>query len=135
NGAGKSTAINLWLGLIEADAGQVTLLGGAPQASDRRQGLGAMMQDVELPKALSPRELVRLACSYYAQPLALEEVLRRAGIGAFADRAYGKLSSGQRRLTQFAVAICGNPRVLLLDEPSVGLVVQARHALWSNIRQ
>src|SRR5690606_9127337 len=58
-----------------------------------------------------------------------------AGIEAFADRAYGKLSSGQKRLTQFAVAICGNPQVLFLDEPSVGLDVQARHALWSNIRQ
>jgi ABC-type multidrug transport system ATPase subunit/peptidoglycan/LPS O-acetylase OafA/YrhL len=135
NGAGKSTAINLWLGLIEADAGTVSLLGGAPQDRQRRQGLGAMMQDVELPKELSPRELVRLACSYYTRPLRVDEVLRRAGIEAFADRAYGKLSGGQKRLAQFAVAICGNPRVLFLDEPSVGLDVQARQALWSNIRQ
>jgi len=135
NGAGKSTAISLWLGLIEADGGDVALLGGMPQEAARRQGLGVMMQDVELPRELSPRELVRLASSYYADPLPLEETLRRAGVTAFADRAYGKLSGGQKRLAQFAVAICGQPRVLFLDEPSVGLDVQAREALWASIRE
>src|SRR5690606_10180413 len=135
NGAGKSTAINLWLGLVEADGGKVELLGGAPGQPAPRQGLGVMMQDVELPAELTPRELVRLSASYYADPPPLEEVLRRAGIEAFADRAYGRLSGGQKRLAQFAVAICGNPRVLFLDEPSVGLDVQARQALWENIRR
>ncbi|TYT23688.1 acyltransferase family protein [Luteimonas viscosa] len=134
NGAGKSTAIALWLGLVEADGGEVALLGGVPQEAVRRQGLGAMMQDVELPKELTPRELVGLASSYYVDPLPLDETLRRAGIATFADRHYGKLSGGQKRLTQFAVAICGQPRVLFLDEPSVGLDVQAREALWSSIR-
>jgi ABC-type multidrug transport system ATPase subunit/peptidoglycan/LPS O-acetylase OafA/YrhL len=134
NGAGKSTAISLWLGLIEADRGNATLLGGDPQETARRQGLGAMMQDVELPSDLSPRELVRLASSYYADPLPLEETLRRAGVAAFADRPYGKLSGGQKRLVQFAVAICGQPRALFLDEPTVGLDVQARQALWASIR-
>jgi ABC-type multidrug transport system ATPase subunit/peptidoglycan/LPS O-acetylase OafA/YrhL len=134
NGAGKTTAISLWLGLLEPDAGRVELLGGPPQETARRQGLGAMMQDVELPRELTPRELVRLASSYYADPLDLDECLRRAGATAFADRAYGKLSGGQKRLAQFAVAICGQPRVLFLDEPSVGLDVQAREALWASIR-
>ncbi len=134
NGAGKSTAIALWLGLLEADGGEVTLLGGAPQDVARRQGLGTMLQDVELPKELSPRELVRLASSYYADPLPLAESLRRSGVEAFADRPYGTLSGGQKRLAQFAVAICGQPRVLFLDEPSVGLDVQARQALWASVR-
>ncbi len=134
NGAGKSTAIALWLGLIDADAGAVALLGGAPQDVARRKGLGVMMQDVELPKELRVRELVRLASSFYDDPLPLEETLRRAGVTSFADRAYGKLSGGQKRLAQFAVAICGQPRVLFLDEPSVGLDVQARAALWTSIR-
>ena len=134
NGAGKSTAISLWVGLIEADRGDAILLGGDPRESARRQGLGAMMQDVELPAELSPRELVRLASSYYADPLPLEQTLQRAGIEAFADRAYGKLSGGQKRLAQFAVAVCGQPRVLFLDEPSVGLDVQARQALWASVR-
>lgn len=134
NGAGKSTAISLWLGLIEADSGDVTLLGGDPREPARRQGLGAMMQDVDLPRELSAREQVRLASSYYANPLPLEETLRRTGVAAFADRPYGKLSGGQKRLVQFAVSICGQPRVLFLDEPSVGLDVQARQALWASIR-
>lgn len=134
NGAGKSTAISLWLGLTEADAGSVTLLGGSPRDIARRQGLGVMMQDVELPKELRVRELVALASSYYSDPLPVEETLRRAGVLEFADKPYGKLSGGQKRLAQFAVAICGQPRVLFLDEPSVGLDVRARETLWSSVR-
>ena len=134
NGAGKSTAISLWLGLTGADAGMVTLLGGSPRDTARRQGLGVMMQDVELPKELRVRELVTLASSYYSDPLPIEETLRRAGVLDIADRPYGKLSGGQKRLAQFAVAICGQPRVLFLDEPSVGLDVKAREALWSSVR-
>jgi ABC-type multidrug transport system ATPase subunit len=134
NGAGKSTAISLWLGLIEPDAGAVTLLGGEPQDIARRRGLGVMMQDVEMPKELRARELVALASSYYSNPLEVEETLRRAGISQFADRPYGKLSGGQKRQTQFAVAICGRPKVLFLDEPTVGLDLQARLALWKSIR-
>jgi ABC-type multidrug transport system ATPase subunit/peptidoglycan/LPS O-acetylase OafA/YrhL len=134
NGAGKTTAIALWLGLIEADAGEVTLLGGSPQEVDRRRGLGVMMQDVEMYKELRVRELVALASSYYTNPLGVDETLRRAGVSAFAERRYGKLSGGQKRQAQFAVAICGRPKVLFLDEPTVGLDVQAREALWANVR-
>jgi ABC-type multidrug transport system ATPase subunit len=92
------------------------------------------MQDVELPKELRPRELVALASSYYDNPLEVDETLRRAGILQFADRPYGKLSGGQKRQAQFAVAICGRPKVLFLDEPTVGLDIQARTAMWKNIR-
>jgi len=135
NGAGKSTAISLWLGLIEADGGEVTLLDGSPQDLAQRRGLGVMMQDVELPKELKVRELVRLAASYYEDPMSVEETLRRAGIELLADRAYGKLSGGQKRQAQFAIAICGRPQVLFLDEPTVGLDVQAREALWTSVRR
>ena len=134
NGAGKSTAISLWLGLIEPDAGVVTLLGGEPQDIARRRGLGVMMQAVEMPKELRARELVALASSYYDNPLEVDETLRRAGITQFADRPYGKLSGGQKRQAQFAVAICGRPKVLFLDEPTVGLDIQAREAMWKSIR-
>ena len=135
NGAGKTTAISLWLGLTEPDAGEVTLLGGSPLDVERRRGLGVMMQDVEMYKELRVRELVTLASSYYTQPLSVDETLRRAGITALANRPYGKLSGGQKRQAQFAVAICGRPRVLFLDEPTVGLDVQARETLWANVRQ
>jgi ABC-type multidrug transport system ATPase subunit/peptidoglycan/LPS O-acetylase OafA/YrhL len=134
NGAGKSTAISLWLGLAEADAGTVRLLGGAPQDIGRRLGLGVMMQSVELPKELKVHELVALSASYYPQPLSVREALERAGVAGLADRPYGKLSGGQKRQVQFAIAICGQPQVLFLDEPTVGLDIQAREAMWAHIR-
>ena len=135
NGAGKSTAISLWLGLIDADAGEVTLLGGSPRDLERRRGLGVMMQDVELPKELKVRELIALSASYYEDPMSVEEALHRAGIEALANRLYGKLSGGQKRQAQFAMAICGRPRVLFLDEPTVGLDVKAREALWASVKR
>jgi ABC-type multidrug transport system ATPase subunit/peptidoglycan/LPS O-acetylase OafA/YrhL len=134
NGAGKTTAINLWLGLIEADAGEVMTLGGSPQDVTRRRRLGVMMQDVELVKELRVRELIALAASYYPEPMTVENALATTGTTAIADRFYGKLSGGQKRQVQFAVAICGRPRLLFLDEPTVGLDIQAREALWTNIR-
>jgi ABC-type multidrug transport system ATPase subunit/peptidoglycan/LPS O-acetylase OafA/YrhL len=134
NGAGKTTAISLWLGLTEPDSGQVTLLGGSPLEIQRRRGLGVMMQEVEMYKELKVRELIALASSYYRDPMPLEETLHRAGVTALADKPYGKLSGGQKRQAQFAVAICGRPRVLFLDEPTVGLDVQAREVLWLNVR-
>ncbi|MCE4554113.1 acyltransferase family protein [Roseateles cellulosilyticus] len=134
NGAGKSTAISLWLGLNDADTGVVRLLGGEPQSLEHRLGLGVMMQDVELPKDLKVHELVALSCSYYPAPLTVRQALEQAGIVDLAHRPYGKLSGGQKRQVQFALAICGRPQVLFLDEPTVGLDVKAREAMWANIR-
>jgi ABC-type multidrug transport system ATPase subunit/peptidoglycan/LPS O-acetylase OafA/YrhL len=135
NGAGKSTAISLWLGLLEADEGEVMLLGGAPQELDRRRGLGVMMQDVELPKELKVRELVTLAASYYDDPMPVEDALALTGLEQLADRRYGKLSGGQKRQAQFAIAVCGRPKVLFLDEPTVGLDIKAREAMWHSVRR
>jgi ABC-type multidrug transport system ATPase subunit len=135
NGAGKSTAISLWLGLIEADEGEVMLLGGAPQDLDRRRGLGVMMQDVELPKELKVRELVALAASYYDDPMPVEDALALTGLEQLADRRYGKLSGGQKRQAQFAIAVCGRPKILFLDEPTVGLDIKAREAMWQSVRR
>ncbi len=135
NGAGKSTAIALWLGLIEADEGEVRMFGGSPQDIERRRGLGVMMQDVELVKELRVRELIGLAASYYANPMSFAEVLTFTGTTSLADRLYGKLSGGQKRQVQFALAVVGRPRIVFLDEPTVGLDLQAREALWSSVRK
>ncbi|WP_425486486.1 ABC transporter ATP-binding protein [Chiayiivirga flava] len=134
NGAGKSTAIGLWLGTLQADAGSVQLLGGAPSDVQRRLGIGAMLQDVSLAPMLDAREHIALAASCYAAPRTVDETVALAGIGAFAGTRYGRLSGGQKRQVQFAVAVCGRPRLLFLDEPTVGLDVQAREALWSTLR-
>lgn len=135
NGAGKTTAISLWLGLLTPDAGTVRLAGGSPFETGHRLGIGVMMQDVNLAPELTAREIIELTTSYYATPLAVEETLELTGTLAIADKRYKKLSGGQKRQVQFAAAVCGRPRILFLDEPTVGLDVAARERMWVTIRR
>jgi ABC-type multidrug transport system, ATPase component len=134
NGAGKSTAIALLLGLLRPDRGVARLFGRtAPTLLERRQ-IGVMMQEVVLPADLKGREHIDLASSYYPSAYALDELIALTQIGSFCDKRYGELSGGQKRQIQFAVAICGRPRLLFLDEPTVGLDIEARARMWSVIR-
>jgi ABC-2 type transport system ATP-binding protein len=94
-----------------------------------------MMQEVGLTPELRVRELVDLTASYYPNPLPTEQTLALTRISVLANRPYAKLSGGQKRQVQFALAICGRPPVLFLDEPTVGLDVEAREAMWRTIRQ
>ena len=112
NGAGKSTAISLWLGLLEPDAGEVRLLGRSPDDVESRRHVGVMMQEVGLTPELRVRELIELTASYYAEPWSTQQTLELTRIEALADRPYSKLSAGQKRQVQFALAICGRPPVL-----------------------
>lgn len=133
NGAGKSTAIGLWLGTLQADEGTARVMGASPLDSNSRLGVGVMMQEVSLTPMLTTREHVALTTSYYSAPLGVEETLELTGTSALAKRRYGKLSAGQKRQVQFATAVCGRPRLLFLDEPTVGLDLQAREAIWKAI--
>ncbi|MEZ5442942.1 MAG: ABC transporter ATP-binding protein [Lysobacterales bacterium] len=135
NGAGKSTAIGLWLGTLRSDSGEVRTLGGDPTDVHSRLELGCMLQDVRLAPMLSAREHIDLTRRCYRDPLGVDECIELAGIGDFAERRYGKLSGGQQRQVQFALAICGRPRLLFLDEPTVGLDLPARERLWASLRQ
>lgn len=135
NGAGKTSAIALWLGLAEPQSGRATLLGGSPMDLERRRGIGIMMQDVTLAQGMRVRELVAQTASYYPNPMSVQEAMSMADITPLASRVYDKLSGGQKRQVQFALAICGRPAVLFLDEPTVGLDVAARESLWSAIRE
>jgi ABC-2 type transport system ATP-binding protein len=135
NGAGKSSAIGLMLGLQRADAGQVELFGQDPQNIRARRHIGVMLQSATLPPTLRVRELLRLTASYYANPRVLQESAELAAITDLLDRPYGKLSGGQQRRVQFALALCGRPRLLFLDEPTVGMDIEARQALWEAIRR
>ncbi len=135
NGAGKSTAIGLWLGLLEPDSGSVSLFGGSPFDGASRLGVGVMMQEVTLTPMLTGREQIALAASAYREPLSVDETVELTATAAIADRRYGKLSAGQKRQLQFALAVCGRPRLLFLDEPTVGLDVQAREAMWRTVRR
>ena len=80
------------------------------------------------------REHVHLFSSYYPKPLPLEETLKIAGLEQIKDRRFGELSGGQKQRVMFALAICGDPDLLFLDEPTVGMDVEARRLMWSQIR-
>ncbi len=134
NGAGKSTAVKLLLGLMPPHSGKARVFGGDPTNPQNRLRTGAMLQVGRVPETLRVREHIDLFSSYYPRPLPLAEVLAAAGLEKLRDRKFGDLSGGQRQRTLFALAICGNPDLLFLDEPTVGLDVEARRSLWEEIR-
>jgi len=135
NGAGKTTAVSLLLNLIEADSGKVSLFDQDPQALPARQRIGVMLQSAELPETLRVSELIQLTQSYYPYPRDLKELAEMAAITDLLQRPYGKLSGGQQRRVQFAMAICAKVDILFLDEPTVGLDIEAREAMWVSLRK
>ena len=135
NGAGKTTAVKLLLGLIQPNSGKARVFSGDPTNPQNRLRTGAMLQVGRVPETLRVREHIDLFSSYYTNPLPLEDVLAAAGLEKLRDRKFGDLSGGQRQRTLFALAICGNPDLLFLDEPTVGLDVEARRTLWEEIRR
>src|SRR5690242_1624153 len=134
NGAGKTTAVKLLLGLLQPNAGKVRVFGGDPTNPENRMRTGAMLQVGRVPETLRVREHIDLFSSYYEEPMRAAEVLDAAGLEKLSDRKFGDLSGGQKQRVLFALAICGDPDLLFLDEPTVGLDVEARRMLWDEIR-
>jgi ABC-2 type transport system ATP-binding protein len=134
NGAGKTTAIRCLLGIVAPDEGTATLFGKSPRVAKNRVRVGAMLQVAGVPATLTVAEHVRLFATYYPHPLPLAETLEIAGLRGLEKRLYGELSGGQKQRVAFALAICGDPDALILDEPTSALDVEARLALWSQIR-
>lgn len=139
NGAGKTTAISLLLGLLDADSGKASLFGEDPRALSARRRIGAMLQTTSVPDTLQVGELIALFRSYYVcngsrQPRAVADIAQLAGVTDLLKHRYGKLSGGQQRRAQFALALAGRAEILFLDEPTTGLDVQARATLWTTIR-
>lgn len=135
NGAGKTTSLGLLTGRLRPDAGQCRLFGQDPSDPVARRHIGVMLQEASLPGTLQVGELVRLFSSYYGDPRPPAETLQVAGLESLSRRRYGALSGGQQRRVQFALAICGRPRLLFVDEPTVGLDVEARRNFWRVLRQ
>ena len=134
NGAGKTTLVRMLLGLARPDAGSVSVFGADPHQDTVQTRLGAMLQVGRVPETLRVREHIDLFSSYYPAPLPLQETLNIAGIEDIKNRPFGELSGGQKQRVLFGIAICGDPDLLFLDEPTVGLDVEARRLLWSQIR-
>jgi ABC-2 type transport system ATP-binding protein len=134
NGSGKSTLVNLALGLLRPHAGQVWLFGQNPKSSlSARSRMGVMLQSAAIPPTLRVSETVELFRSYYRDPLPVADALHLAGLEGLEKRWYARLSGGQQRRVQFALAICGNPELLVLDEPTAGLDPDYRRAFWETL--
>lgn len=134
NGAGKTTAVGLMVGMISPDAGRASLFGKAPDSTAARIRVGVMLQISGVPETLRVREHIRLFSSYYPNPLPLSDVIAMAGLNGLEERYSGKLSGGQRQRLLFALAVCGRPDLVFLDEPTTGLDVEARRAFWQQVR-
>ena len=134
NGAGKTTAVRILLGLLRPTSGRAAIFGRPPESMDAKLRRGAMLQVAKVPETLKVREHIELFASYYRDPLPLAEIIQAAGLNGVENRLFGDLSGGQKQRALFALAICGNPDLLFLDEPTVGLDVESRRTLWAHIR-
>jgi ABC-2 type transport system ATP-binding protein len=134
NGAGKSTAVRLLLGLIAPTAGKARVFGGDPQNPASRLRVGAMLQVARIPETLRVREHIDLFRSYYPKPLSMAEVVRVAQLEGIEDKMFSKLSGGQKQRVLFGLAMCGDPDLVFLDEPTVGMDIESRRGLWQQIR-
>jgi ABC-2 type transport system ATP-binding protein len=135
NGAGKSTTIDMLLGLLRPDSGSVSVFGKAPSDAIDAGSVGAMLQTGSLIRELKVREIVAMMASLYPKPLDVDEVLGLTGIADIADQRTQKLSGGQTQRVRFAIALVSNPDLLVLDEPTVSLDVEGRHAFWTTMRE
>ncbi|RCG26833.1 ABC transporter ATP-binding protein [Sphaerisporangium album] len=135
NGAGKSTAIGMMLGLIAPDSGRAEIFGGRPGQAVRAGRVGAMPQEGGLIHRVTVGELIRFVAGTYQDPLPLERILAGAGLGGLAGRRVDKLSGGQAQRVRFALALAGDPDLIVLDEPTSALDVEARREFWDGMRR
>ncbi|MGW4464678.1 ABC transporter ATP-binding protein [Micromonospora sp. NPDC004704] len=134
NGAGKSTLLNMLVGVRRVTSGRVELFGGDPRDPASRQRLGVTPQETGLPPTLRVGEVVDFVSAHYTDPVPRGELLDRFGITDLVRRQTGGLSGGQKRRLAVALAFVGRPQLVVLDEPTTGLDVEARHSLWAAIR-
>jgi ABC-2 type transport system ATP-binding protein len=134
NGAGKTTSISLMLGLRKPTSGTAKLFGLSPTDARARSRTGVMLQESGVPQVLKVREMIDLFRSYYPSPMPTARVVELAGLEEKADSQNKDLSGGQRQRLYFALAICGDPDLIFLDEPTVGLDVESRRAFIASIK-
>jgi ABC-2 type transport system ATP-binding protein len=144
NGAGKSTTIGMLLGLLQPDSGTVTTLGASPEQAVRTGRVGAMPQNGRLIGGVTVRELLGFVRRSYAVKAkasgrasavpSLTALMDAAHITDLAGRKADQLSGGQAQRVRFAIAVAGAPDLIVLDEPTTGLDIEARRDLWASVR-
>ena len=139
NGAGKTTLISTILGLVKADGGEISLFNqrqsGCQRSIALRQQLGVMLQIGSLSANLTVVEQCDLFASYYASGYSADELVKLAGLEQHCAQRFGRLSGGQKQRLLFALALAGKPKLVFLDEPTLGMDVEARRGLWQQVHQ
>jgi len=135
NGAGKTTSISILLGLRKPTSGKALLFGISPTDLKARSRVGVMLQESGVPAMLKVREIVDLFRSYYPKPMVADRAIAMAGLEEKANSLVKELSGGQRQRLYFALAVCGDPEVLFLDEPTVGMDVEGRRSFIERIAE
>lgn len=134
NGAGKTTVISMILGLLKPSKGDIKLFNRVPDDQQVREKIGVMLQEVSVMPGLKVSEILELFRSYYPNPLSMKELVSLTALTKedLKTRAE-KLSGGQKRRLSFALALAGNPELLIFDEPTVGMDTSSRHRFWQTI--
>ncbi|WP_168625544.1 MULTISPECIES: ABC transporter ATP-binding protein [unclassified Cryobacterium] len=135
NGAGKTTMLSLLQGLRRPTAGTVELFGGSPSDHRTRVGLGSTPQETALPPTLRVGEVIDFVSTHFPNPVPRAEIADEFGLTELLKRQTGALSGGQKRRLSVALAFVGRPKLVLLDEPTTGLDVDARRTLWEAVRR
>ena len=135
NGAGKTTTMEILEGFLEPDSGSVQVLGCDPLASGEvlRPRVGVVLQESGFPKFFRVGEMINTWRSYYDDPLPYDDILDLVGLRNDEAKLIRKLSGGQRRRLDFALAVAGDPAVIFLDEPTTGFDPEARARCWEAI--
>jgi ABC-2 type transport system ATP-binding protein len=133
NGAGKTTALSILLGLRRPDVGTAEIFGVDPRATEARVAVGVTPQESGFPPTLRVREIVDLVRAHFPFPAETEDLLERFALADVARRQSGGLSGGERRRLAVALAFAGEPAAIFLDEPTAGLDVESRRAVWAEI--
>ncbi|MEH1828559.1 MAG: ABC transporter ATP-binding protein/permease [Nostoc sp.] len=134
NGAGKTTLLNLILGLLKPSSGEVELMGLSPQSANSKIHVGVAFQDVQFPTNVKVKELVEILRSYYPNPLSTDEILSKFNFKVRESDWTNKLNGGHKRRLYFALALAGNPELLVLDEPTRDLDEQGCEDFWQEIK-
>lgn len=133
NGAGKSTALSLIMGQRTPDSGKIQIFGKRPSHFSVKQKLGVTLQDLSFPPLMKVQELLQFSSQHFQNPLPMDEVVIKIGLQNIFDRKAGGLSGGEKRKLGLAMSLMGRPELLILDEPTTGMDVEARRDLWKVI--